>query len=209
MPVPAKKADQYMDMLNDVLQTGNLLGDIDRFNITEHINRIMGTNPIDALLLKAFLAHIDGKFKDSSLAFETAISINESDPFVHTNYARMLCDHGLTSDAAKEVRKALECCKNANEWAPLGYLAASAFSIHDIELLEEISQIAEKLNIKDSVFKHAAITCNFEGASDEECVSLLESSISDEELRSFSVEITPERWANMTALADRLSKYVD
>ena len=209
MAVLATKADHYLELLNDVLQKGIRLGDLDRFYIVEHIEKTMNSDPVVALLLKAVLAHAEGRISDARVAFESSIAIADDIPVLHSNYAKMLSDTGFSEDAATQIRKSIDCCKNTNDWASLKHVALSALIIHDVELLKEIATIANKLSFNEEIFLHVAIACGMEGVSDDECNALLEKTFPDDTLRRLSVEITPDRWAEMNAIADRFSKYVE
>lgn len=209
MPVPAKKTPQYVELLNNVLEQGTRLGDIDKFNIVSHIKSIIKSDPVGALLLKAALAHVEGDIDGAIGIFEAIIKMDDENPYVHTNYARLLSGTGLSEQASVEIRKALDCCKNVNNWNPLGYLTSSAIIIHDFNVLGEIASIARRFDLKDDIYIQASVIFEMEGAKDEECVELLEAACPDEMLRGMSVEITPERWEEMNSFANSLSKYLE
>ena len=209
MPVPALKTTEYIAKLNDALNHGKRLGDMDRYGINKLIDAILNKDPVNALILRAALAHYDRNFNGAINDLKSATSLAPNSLEAHSNYATLLARTGKTGLASVEIRKSISLCIETRNFMPLENLIISAVNIGDIDAAEEIVHIAFEKKIPSRIIADAALLLSLNDSSDENVVERLETMLTSNGLNVSCAKIEEDEWNAMKRLADELSQYVD
>lgn len=209
MTMPALKVNEYIQKLNECRLNKQPLGDIDRFDIENHIRSTMPDHPEWAMMLRSVLAHTDGKIDEAKTDMESAAIIAPHSLTIRNNMAILLAEAGYEELAIHEVRQVLYLSCKQNSFEYLDGMAQLAISLGDMDSISEIIRIANKIQLCTPMLTQAALLLHVEGESDEDIASILDQSISYDDLRMCSMEISDVHWQEMKKFADELAPFVN